>query len=131
MVLKGGGRGRRERRFSRDRFPVCFAVVHREQFRHGQGCSLFDIVHSVVPLPAAASPILQGALKDDLGEAVMARDMSEPSEFPSLDSCQKRFLWAHEEVDLAPVPGSWSCASNRRCGEVSSSTCSQELGTLS
>ena len=22
--------------------------------------------------------------------------------FPSLDSCQKRFLWAHKEVDFAP-----------------------------
>ena len=24
-----------------------------------------------------------------------------PEPFPSLDSCQKRFLWAHKEVDLA------------------------------
>ena len=24
--------------------------------------------------------------------------------FPSLDSCQKRFLWTHKEVDLAPHP---------------------------
>ena len=24
--------------------------------------------------------------------------------FPSLDSCQKRFLWTHEEVDFAPHP---------------------------
>ena len=32
----------------------------------------------------------------------MVRDILEPREFPSLDSCQKRFLWAHKEVDLAP-----------------------------
>ena len=24
--------------------------------------------------------------------------------FPSLDSCQKRFLWTHREVDFAPHP---------------------------
>ena len=27
--------------------------------------------------------------------------MPEPCECPSLDSCQKRFLWAHKELDLA------------------------------
>ena len=26
--------------------------------------------------------------------------MPEPGKFPSLDSCHKRFLWAHKEVDL-------------------------------
>ena len=31
-------------------------------------------------------------------------DMPEPCEFPSLDSCQKRFLWTHKEVDHAPHP---------------------------
>ena len=34
----------------------------------------------------------------------MACDMPEPCKFPSLDSCQKRFLWTHKEVDLAPQP---------------------------
>ena len=51
-----------------------------------------------------ASPILQGALKDGFGEAVVACDMSEPCKFPSLDSCRKRFLWTHKQVDLAPPP---------------------------
>ena len=32
----------------------------------------------------------------------MARDMPEPCELLSLDSCQKRFIGAHTEVDLAP-----------------------------
>ena len=32
----------------------------------------------------------------------MACDMSEPCKFPSLVNCQKRFLWTHREVDLAP-----------------------------
>ena len=37
----------------------------------------------------------------------MTCDGPEPCEFPSLDSCQKRFLWAYKEVDLAlhPVAG--------------------------
>ena len=42
---------------------------------------------------------------DQLGgfrEAVVACDMPELCKFPSLVSFQKSFLWAHEEVDLAP-----------------------------
>ena len=34
----------------------------------------------------------------------MACDMPEPCKFLSLDNCQKRFLWTHEGVDLAPHP---------------------------
>ena len=34
----------------------------------------------------------------------MVCDMPEPCEFQSLDSCQERFFWAHEEVDLVPRP---------------------------
>ena len=34
----------------------------------------------------------------------MAFDKPEPCKFPSLDSCQKRFLGTEEEVDLAPHP---------------------------
>ena len=43
-------------------------------------------------------------MKNDVGEAVLARDMPEPCKFLSLDSCQKRFLWTNKEVDLAPHP---------------------------
>ena len=32
----------------------------------------------------------------------MACDKPKPSKFLSFDSCKKRFLWAHEEVDLVP-----------------------------
>ena len=37
----------------------------------------------------------------------MTRNMPEPCKFPSLDSCQTRFLWTDKEVDLAlhPVVG--------------------------
>ena len=30
--------------------------------------------------------------------------MPQSCKFLSLDSCQKRFLWTHKEVDLAPQP---------------------------
>ena len=30
--------------------------------------------------------------------------MPEQCEFPSLNSCQKRFLWAHMDTDIAPHP---------------------------
>ena len=78
-----------------------------EQFWHGQGCPLFDVVHPAFSLSTTASPPLQGALKDGFAEDVVACDMPEPCKFTCLDSCQKRFLWTHEEVDLAlhPVVG--------------------------
>ena len=34
----------------------------------------------------------------------MSCSFPEPCEFPSLDSCQKRFLWTHKRVHLAPQP---------------------------
>ena len=89
-----------DRRFSRDPLPVFSTGGSFEQFLHGQGCPL---VHAAFPLPAM-SPTLQGALKDGLEEAVVACDMPEPCKFPSLDSCQKRFLWTPKEVDLALHP---------------------------
>ena len=75
-----------------------------EQFWQGQGCAHFDVVHQAFPLPTTASPTLQGALRDGFGEAVVACDMPEPCKFPSLDIGQKRFLWTHKEINLAPHP---------------------------
>ena len=63
-----------------------------------------DVVHPAFPRLTTASPIIQGALKDGFGEAVVACGMPESCEFLSLDSCQKRFLWTRKEVDLAPHP---------------------------
>ena len=72
------------------------------QFCQWRGCPLFDVVHPPFPLPTTASSTLRGALKDGFGEAVVACDMPDPRKFPSLDSCQKRFLRTQKEVDLAP-----------------------------
>ena len=44
----------------------------------------FDVVHPAFPLLTMASPTLQGALKDDFGETVVACDMPEPCKFLSL-----------------------------------------------
>ena len=68
-------------------------------------------VHSGVVHPAfffadhsVAHPPVQIALKDGFGETAVACDMPKQCKFPTLDSCQKRFLWTHEGVDLAPHP---------------------------
>ena len=62
----------------------------------------------------------------------MAYDMPEPCIYPSLDSCQKRFMWTHKEVDLAlhPVIGPGSCAPSKRFEEVSSDSSFQNPGSF-
>ena len=77
---------------------------HYEQFWQGQGCPLSNVHHPAFPLSTTALPTLQGALKDGFGVVAVPRDMPEPCELPSLDSCQKRSLWTNKEVDLAPNP---------------------------
>ena len=96
--------GGHEGRFSRDPLPVFSAGGHCELFGHGQGCPRFDLVHPAFTLLSTALATLQGALKDGSGGAVVACDVTEPFKFPSLDSCQRRFLWTHREVDLALHP---------------------------
>ena len=93
-----------EGRFSRNPLPVFSAGCPFEQFRYWQECPLFDVIHPAYPLSTTASPSLQDALKDGLGEAIMACDMSETCKFPSLGGCQKRFLWTHKRAVLAPHP---------------------------
>ena len=71
-MLGGGGHDKTiQQRFS-SVFP---AGGYCERFWRGQGCPHFDDVHPAVPLPTTASPALQSALKDGLGEAVVACDM--------------------------------------------------------
>ena len=68
----GGGQ------FSRDPLPLFFIGGPCEQFWHGQGCLLFDVVHPTFLLRTTASPTLQGALKDGFGVAVVVCDMPKP-----------------------------------------------------
>ena len=96
--------GEHEVRFIRDPLPVFSAGGPCEQFWLRQGCPLFDVVHPAFPLSTTVSSTLKSAPKDGFGEVVVECVMSEPCKFPSLDSCQKRFLWTHKEVDLAPHP---------------------------
>ena len=88
----------------------------------------FVVVNPAFSLPTTVSPTLQSALKGGFGEAVVACDMPELCKFPFLDSCQKRFLWTHKEVNLAlhPVVG-LVLHPSRRCEEVSSCTRSMIL----
>ena len=109
-----GSSGRHDSRFSRDplQLPVFSVRSHCEQFWPGQGCPRFDVVHPAFRLPTMASPTLQGTLEDGLGETVVACDVPEPCEFPSLDSCQRRFLWTHKETDIQQR---WSSESYDLC----------------
>ena len=75
-----------------------------EKVRHEEGCPLFGVVPPAFPPPTTASLTLHGVLKDSFAAAVVVCDMPEPCKFPSLDSCQKSFLWTHKKVDLAPHP---------------------------
>ena len=75
-----------------------------KQFWRGQGCPLFNVVHPAFSLSITALPTFKDALKGCFGEAVVACDIRKPCEFPSIDSCQKRLLWTHEELDFAPHP---------------------------
>ena len=97
-IIVGGHVGR----CSREPPPIFSVGGPCEQFWHLQRCALFDVVHPAFPMPTTALPALQVALKDGFVEAVVACEMPAPCKFPSLDSCQKRFLWTHKEVGLAP-----------------------------
>ena len=65
---------------------------------------LFDVVPPAFLVLTIVSHTLQGALKDGFSEAIVARNLIQPCKFLSIDSFQKRFLWTHEEVDLALHP---------------------------
>ena len=71
---KGGGH---EGRFNRDPLQVFSAGGPCEQFWHGQGCPLYDAVHSAFPRPTTALPALQGALKDCFADCHGIFDMHE------------------------------------------------------
>ena len=85
-------------------FQTFYAGFPCQQFCHGQGHPLFDVVQPALALPTTTSPTLQCALKDGVGEVIVACDMPEPCKFQSFDSCRKRFLGTEEEVDPAPHP---------------------------
>ena len=92
-----------EGRFSRDILPVFSAGSHCEQFVHRQECPFFNVVHLASFFSAdrgVAHPPTRFFFFF-FEEAVVTRAMTEPCKFPSLDSCQKKFLWTHKEVDLA------------------------------
>ena len=64
---------------------------------------VWDNIRPAFSLPTAAWPNLQGVMKNDSREAVMVRDIPESCERLSSVRCQKRFLWANKEVELATI----------------------------
>ena len=89
---------------------------------------LLSIQHFLCP--PRRRPPSNSALKECFGEAVVACDMLESCSFRPLDSCQKRFLWVHKEVDLAVHPAVVLCL-GRRCEEVSLVTSFWKPGSFS
>ena len=90
-----------------DSAEILFQSFPLEAFVSSSGMDIHvhsDFVHPAFPLPTTASPNVQGALKDDFGEAVVACDMPKTWKFPSLDSCQTRFMWTRKDLDLVPRP---------------------------
>ena len=132
QVLGRLGSGEHEGRFSRDLLPIFSPGGHREQFWHGgQDRPLLDVVHPAFPPPTTASLTLRDISRDGFGEAVVAYGMPDPCEFSSLDSCQKRFLQTHKEVNLVPHPVVGLTSPSKRCGEVSSGTWSGKPDSFS
>ena len=82
----------------------------------GRDVYSFDVVHISLPQSTTVSSTLQGALKDGVGEAVVACDMPAPCEFPSqqLTFARRGSCGGMRKFDLAPypvvglVPSRWS-----------------------
>ena len=55
--------------------------------------------------------------------------MPEPCKFPSLDSCQKRFLWTHKEADVAQSASRVHVSQPQRTMEVTRDLLSLNLLT--
>ena len=88
-------------------FPVFFFFLRKTFVSvSGMGRDVQSLMLSIQHFRSRPQhrPPSQGVLRDGLGEVVVACDMPEPREFPSLDSCQKRFPWTHKEIDIAPLP---------------------------
>ena len=74
-----------------DLAEILFQSVLQEALVSSSGVGR-DVVHLAFPLLTAASLTLQGALGNGYGQAVVVCDMPEQCKFPTLVSCQKRFL---------------------------------------
>ena len=109
------------RRFSRDPLPVLSAEGRCEKFWHGQGCSLFDVVHPAFPLPTKASQ------PSKVPWRMVLESLSWRVTCPNL--VNYRLLTVGRRGSCGPMkklilsaPSRWSCAPSRGCGEVSSGT---------
>ena len=101
LIRSSGGHNRRLRG---DPLQVFSAAGHYEQFWHALGCPLFDVVHPAFPLRPRRRPPSRVPWRMIFERLSWRVTCPNRAKFSSLDSCQKRFLWTHKEVDLAPHP---------------------------
>ena len=113
-----------------DPLPVFSAKGHCEQLWRKQWNPLFVVANLAFPLLTTVSPTLQGALKDGIGEAVVASHAW---------TIWVSISWRLPEQNPVGPKGSWSCstpsckscAQSRRCEKVSSGTWSWKSGSFS
>ena len=101
-----GSSGGYDRQFSRDPLPVFSAGGPCQHFWHERDVRslMFSIQHFLCRSPhCPPSKVPRRMVLERLN--IVVCDTPEPCKFPSLDSCQKRFLWTHKKVDLHPVVG--------------------------
>ena len=118
--LIGSSRGQ-EGPYSRDLLQAFSAGGPCEQFWHGQGCPLFDVVHPAFPLLTTASPTLQGSLT-----MILERPSWHVTCLNYASFCSSQLP---DEVPVDPqgswscsTPSRWPCAPSRRYGEAFSCT---------
>ena len=95
------------------------AVVNSSSMGRGVYCLTLSVQRLLCR--SRHRPLAQVAVKEGFGEAVVVRNVHQPHEFPSLDSCQKFPCWPSMKLNF-PHTHFWSCAPTRRCGEVSFGT---------
>ena len=103
-----------------DSAEILFQPFLREAIERSSGmrqrCSLFHVVHPPFTPPTTGSSTIKSDLNDDFREDVVARNELELCERPSLDGCQKRFPWTHEELRIMRLL--WSVCSIEPLVEV-------------
>ena len=90
-----------------------------EQFRHGQECLLFHVVHPTFPLPTTSSPTIHDALKDVFERLSWRVTRPNHASFPLLTVARRGSRGPTRQLILLRT-SRWSCAPSRRYGEVSS-----------
>ena len=102
-----GSLGEHERWFSRDPLPI-FSVegscVNSSCMGRDVHSLMLSIQHFLCQPQHCPHCKMPWRMVLERLSSIMMWDIPEPCELPSLDSCQKRFLWTRKEADLVPHP---------------------------